>query len=64
MTRQGLTIDQTGHGHWKVSYEYRGKRIGTITTDSQFIDKLKSSEATIAEIASMKRQIRHAQKKN
>lgn len=63
MTRQGMTISQSGYGHWHVSYEYRGKRIGTVTTDSQFIDNLKQSRATKAELASMRRQIRAAQNK-
>ena len=35
---RNLSVMKTGFGHWKVSCDYRGKRISTTTTDSVSVD--------------------------
>lgn len=39
---RNLTIEFQGRGHWRISCEYRGKTISTITTDSVSIDDFNS----------------------
>lgn len=40
--KHNLEIRQTGYGHWRISCDYRNKRISTITTDSMAIDDYRS----------------------
>jgi hypothetical protein len=39
---RNLTITKTGYGHWKISCDYRGKRISTVTTNSMAVDNFNS----------------------
>ena len=39
---RNLSIMLTGHGHWKIICDYRGKRIHTTTTDSVSVDNFRS----------------------
>lgn len=39
---RNLTIKMTGYGHWRVSMDYRGKTISTVTTNSSAIDDFNS----------------------
>lgn len=39
---RNLTIRQTGYGHWRISMDYRGKTISTVTTNSTAIDNFNS----------------------
>jgi hypothetical protein len=39
---RNLSITKTGYGHWRIECDYRGKRIGTVTTDSQSVDDFNS----------------------
>lgn len=41
--KHDLTIIPSGYGHWQISCLYRGKRISTITTNSEAIDNYKSN---------------------
>lgn len=42
---KNLTIKFNGYGHWKIECDYRGKRISTVTTNSQAIDDYNSDES-------------------
>ena len=44
MKNNNLEIRKTGYGHWKISMEYYGKTISTITTDSVSIDDYNSND--------------------
>lgn len=35
---RNLTVIMTGYGHWRIECDYRGKRIGTTTTNSVSVD--------------------------
>ncbi len=35
---RNLSVEKVCYGHYKISCDYRGKRIYTITTDAQNID--------------------------
>jgi len=37
-----IKIQKTGHGHWKISMEYRNKTISTTTTNSMAVDDFNS----------------------
>ena len=39
---KNLTVIFSGYGHWKISCDYRGKRISTITTNSIGVDNWNS----------------------
>lgn len=39
---RNLSITMSGYGHWKISCDYRGKRISTVTTNSVAIDNFNS----------------------
>jgi hypothetical protein len=39
-----ITIRFVGHGHWRISTTLRGKKIHTITTDSESIDLIKNKQ--------------------
>lgn len=39
---RNLKIEMSGYGHWKISIDYRGKRISTTTTNSVAVDNFKS----------------------
>lgn len=39
---KNLSIEFRSYGHWKISMDYRGKRISATTTDSQSVDNFKS----------------------
>lgn len=39
---RNLTIKMTGYGHWRVSMDYRGKTISTVTTNSTAVDNFNS----------------------
>ena len=42
LNKHNLTILPSGYGHWKISCDYRGKRISCITNDSEAVDNFKS----------------------
>ena len=42
MNKHNLTIVPSGYGHWRISCDYRGRRIYTTTTDSEAVDDFKS----------------------
>jgi hypothetical protein len=35
---RNLRQEMTGYGHWRISMDYRGRRISTVTTDAPAID--------------------------
>lgn len=39
---RNLKILPSGYGHWKISCDYRGKTISTVTTDSHSVDEWRS----------------------
>lgn len=39
---RNLTVEIESYGHWKISMNYRGKRLSTTTTDSKAVDNFKS----------------------
>lgn len=39
---RNLTISLSGYGHWKISCDYRNKRISTVTTNSEAVDSFKA----------------------
>lgn len=39
---RNLTIKMTGYGHWRVSMDYRGKTISTVTNNSIAVDDFNS----------------------
>ena len=39
---RNLTVIKTGYGHWKISCDYRSKRINTVTTNSVAVDNFNS----------------------
>lgn len=39
---RNLTIKMAGYGHWRVSMDYRGKTISTVTTNSMAVDDFNS----------------------
>jgi hypothetical protein len=39
---RNLNVTMTGYGHWKITCDYRGKRISTITTNSVAVDNFNS----------------------
>lgn len=39
---RNLEIRMTGYGHWRISCEYRGKNISTVTTNSSAVDDFNS----------------------
>lgn len=39
---RNLTIKTAGYGHWRVSMDYRGKTISTVTTNSMAVDDFNS----------------------
>lgn len=41
---RNLDIQQTGYGHWRVTMDYRGKRIGAVTTNSAAVDNFRSEQ--------------------
>ena len=43
LNKHNLTILPSGYGHWKISCDYRGKRISCITNDSEAVDDYKSN---------------------
>jgi len=42
---RNLSVMKTGYGHWKITCDYRGKRISTTTTDSESVDLWNSDRA-------------------
>ncbi len=42
MKKQVLTILPSGHGHWSVEFEFRGKRKKLITNNSLAVDRYNS----------------------
>lgn len=40
--KRNLHIVFRGYGHWRVFMDYRGKRISTITTNSEAVDNFNS----------------------
>ena len=40
--KHNLSILPSGYGHWRIECDYRGKRIGCVTTDSEAIDDYRS----------------------
>lgn len=39
---RNLSVKMTSYGHWRIECDYRGKRIGTVTTNSIAIDNFNS----------------------
>jgi hypothetical protein len=36
---RNLSVLKTGYGHYRISCDYRGKRISTVTTDAHSVDE-------------------------
>lgn len=39
---RNLSISKSGYGRWKIECDYRGKRIGTTTNNSEAVDNFHS----------------------
>ena len=39
---RNLKVEFQGRGHWKISMDFRGKRISTVTTNSIAVDNFNS----------------------
>ncbi len=39
---RNLTVLMSGYGHWKISCDYRGRRISALTTNSMAVDDFNS----------------------